>query len=334
MVVTQPAARLPLRAGPRRRCHRRGHRRQPLRRFLRRHRGQLHRPLASFGHRCHQGAGRQLVHYSASDFYPPIYAQTCEAIARMAPISGPKRVYLGNSGAEAVEAALKLARKASGRHAIVSFLGGFHGRTMGAVALTASKAKYRAGVAPLVSGIYHAPYGRTVDLAWFDEVLFDKLVPADEVAAVDRRAGPGRGRLHRPRARFHAGPARAVRPSWHPAHRRRDPVGRRAHRDDVGHRALRHRARHPALGQGHRLRHAALSRGRAGAHLRGLEQGLTRLHVWRQPGRLCRGPRHHRAAAGWTPRECHRTRRAGPGGAASRSGRATHRPSPMSAAWA
>ncbi len=125
-----------------------------------------------------------LVHYSASDFYPPIYAQTCEAIARVAPISGPKRVYLGNSGAEAVEAALKLARKASGRHAIVSFLGGFHGRTMGAVALTASKAKYRAGVAPLVSGIYHAPYGRTVDLAWFDEVLFDKLVPADEVAAV------------------------------------------------------------------------------------------------------------------------------------------------------
>ncbi len=126
----------------------------------------------------------ELVHYSASDFYPPIYAQTCEAIAKVAPISGPTRVYLGNSGAEAVEAALKLARKASGRHAIVSFLGGFHGRTMGAVALTASKAKYRAGVAPLVSGIYHAPYGRTVDLAWFDEVLFDKLVPADEVAAV------------------------------------------------------------------------------------------------------------------------------------------------------
>ena len=59
----------------------------------------------------------QLVHYSASDFYPPIYAHTCEAIARTAPIRGPVRVYLGNSGAEAVEAALKLARRATRRHA-------------------------------------------------------------------------------------------------------------------------------------------------------------------------------------------------------------------------
>jgi 4-aminobutyrate aminotransferase len=126
----------------------------------------------------------QLVHYSASDFYPPIYARTCEAIARTAPISGPLRVYLGNSGAEAVEAALKLARNATGRHAVVSFLGGFHGRTMGAVTLTASKARYHAGIAPLVSGIYHAPFGHASDLTWFDEVLFDKIVPANEVAAI------------------------------------------------------------------------------------------------------------------------------------------------------
>jgi 4-aminobutyrate aminotransferase len=126
----------------------------------------------------------ELVHYSASDFYPPIYARTCEAIARTAPMSGPLRVYLGNSGAEAVEASLKLARVATGRHAFVSFLGGFHGRTMGAVTLTASKAKYHRGLTPLVSGIHHAPYGHSADLAWFEEVLFDKIVPADEVAAV------------------------------------------------------------------------------------------------------------------------------------------------------
>jgi 4-aminobutyrate aminotransferase len=144
----------------------------------------------------------ELVHYSASDFYPPIYARTCEAIARTAPISGPLRVYLGNSGAEAVEAALKLARTATGRHAVVSFLGGFHGRTMGAVSLTASKARYHAGIAPLVSGIYHAPFGHASDLAWFDEVLFDKIVPANEVAAIIVEPVQGEGGYIVPEAGF------------------------------------------------------------------------------------------------------------------------------------
>ena len=72
--------------------------------------------------RAIQEQAQELLHYSASDFYLPIYAETCEAIARTAPISGSTRVFLGNSGAEAVEAGLKLARRATGRHAIVSFL--------------------------------------------------------------------------------------------------------------------------------------------------------------------------------------------------------------------
>ncbi len=147
----------------------------------------------------------ELVHYSASDFYPPIYARTCEAIAESVPISGPKRVYLGNSGAEAVEASLKLARVATGRPAVVAFLGGFHGRTMGAVSLTASKAKYHAGLTPLVSGIYHAPYGHEADLAWFEEVLFDKLVPADEVAAMIVEPVQGEGGYVVPEAGFITG---------------------------------------------------------------------------------------------------------------------------------
>jgi 4-aminobutyrate aminotransferase len=66
----------------------------------------------------------------------------------------------------------------------VAFLGAFHGRTYGAVSLTASKAKYHAGFGPLLPGVFHAPYGRVEDLAWFDEVLFDKLAPANEVAAI------------------------------------------------------------------------------------------------------------------------------------------------------
>jgi 4-aminobutyrate aminotransferase len=79
---------------------------------------------------------------------------------------------------------MKLARHYTGRPYIVGFLGGFHGRTYGAVSLTASKAKYHAGFNPLLPGVYHAPFGRVEDLKWFDEVLFDKLAPANEVAAI------------------------------------------------------------------------------------------------------------------------------------------------------
>ena len=126
----------------------------------------------------------ELLHYSASDFYLPIYAETAAAIARIAPISGPKRTYLGNSGTEVVEAAMKLARHSTGRPYIVGFLGGFHGRTYGAVSLTSSKAKYHARFDPLLPGIYHAPFGHVEDLKWFDEVLFERLIPANEVAAI------------------------------------------------------------------------------------------------------------------------------------------------------
>src|ERR671918_1922028 len=99
-------------------------------------------------------------------------------------MTGNLRTYLGNSGAEVVEAAMKLSRYATGRPYIVGFLGAFHGRTYGAVSLTASKAKYHAGFGPLLPGVFHAPFGKVADLRWFDDVLFDKLAPADEVAAI------------------------------------------------------------------------------------------------------------------------------------------------------
>ena len=126
----------------------------------------------------------ELLHYSASDFYLPIYAETAQAIARIAPMQGRLRTYLGNSGTEVVETAMKLARHYTGRPYIVGFLGGFHGRTYGSVSLTASKAKYHARFDPLLPGIYHAPFGHLEDLKWFDEVLFERLIPADEVAAI------------------------------------------------------------------------------------------------------------------------------------------------------
>ncbi len=131
-----------------------------------------------------QDQAAELIHFSASDFYLPIYPEVCRRLAQISPIAGRARTYLGNSGAEVVEASIKLARYATHRPYVVAFLGAFHGRTYGAVSLTASKAKYHAGFGPLLPGIFHAPYGHVEDLRWFDEVLFDKLAPANEVAAI------------------------------------------------------------------------------------------------------------------------------------------------------
>jgi 4-aminobutyrate aminotransferase len=145
--------------------------------------------VTSTGH-CHPDVVRaiqeqagKLIHYSA-DFYLPLYAETCAEMARIAPMQEKCRVFLSNSGTEAVEGAIKLARYATKRPYLVAFLGAFHGRTYGSVSLTASKAKYHAGFGPMLPGIFHAPFGHVADLKWFDEVLFDRLAPADEVAAI------------------------------------------------------------------------------------------------------------------------------------------------------
>ncbi len=121
--------------------------------------------VCSTGHahpRVVEAVGRQaadLLHYSASDFYLPIYSEYAEALAATAPMAGPVRAFLTNSGTEAVEGALKLARAATGRQYVISFYGAFHGRSYGSVSLTASKAKYHAGFGPLLPGVLHAPYG-------------------------------------------------------------------------------------------------------------------------------------------------------------------------------
>jgi 4-aminobutyrate aminotransferase len=149
----------------------------------------------------------KLLHYSASDFYLPIYSEMCEALAGVLPISGPKRVFLTNSGAEAVEGAMKLARYATGRPYVISFFGAFHGRTYGAVSLTASKAKYQKGFGPMLPGIVHAPYAFNVldpetgershdEEATFDYIentIFRYKVPPTEVAAIFLEPVQGEG---------------------------------------------------------------------------------------------------------------------------------------------
>jgi 4-aminobutyrate aminotransferase len=131
---------------------------------------------------------QSLLHYSASDFYLPIYSELCARLDEIAPIDAPTRAFLTNSGTEAVEAAVKLARHHTGRQYVLAFLGSFHGRSYGSVSLTASKASYRAGFGPLLPGVVHAPYdGRFAEgagLDYIEEVLFRRIVSPGEIAAV------------------------------------------------------------------------------------------------------------------------------------------------------
>jgi 4-aminobutyrate aminotransferase len=140
----------------------------------------------------------KLILYSASDFYLPIYSQLCAKLDEIAPMSQPAKAFLTNSGTEAVEAAIKLARHHTGRQYVIAFLGSFHGRSYGSVSLTASKSTYRADFGPLLPGVIHAPYGSchrcpinlmypSCDLAtvdYIEDVIFHRLVKPHEVAAV------------------------------------------------------------------------------------------------------------------------------------------------------
>ena len=128
-----------------------------------------------------QRQAEELIHYSASDFFLPIYSDVCERLDRIAAMSKPARSFLTNSGTEAVEAGIKLARYATGRQYVIAFFGSFHGRSYGSVSLTASKARYRTGFGPLLPGVLHSFFG---DFEYLEEVLFKRLVSPHEVAAI------------------------------------------------------------------------------------------------------------------------------------------------------
>src|SRR3954468_16045853 len=120
--------------------------------------------VTSTGH-CHpkvvaaiQKQAGELIHMSGTDFYYENMVQFAERLTKIAPMKGPHRFYFGNSGAEAVEAALKLARYHTKRQHVIAFYGAFHGRTMGALSLTASKVQQRRRFFPVVPGVTHVPY--------------------------------------------------------------------------------------------------------------------------------------------------------------------------------
>ncbi len=142
----------------------------------------------------------KLVHYSNTDFYYEESVKFAEKLVSIAPGGTPKRVYFGNSGAEAIEAAIKLARWKTRRQYIIAFIGAFHGRTYGAMSLTASKPVQRAGFSPLLPSVVHVPYpypfrcpfyappddpeecGNRA-LAFIEDWVLGRYVPPDEVAA-------------------------------------------------------------------------------------------------------------------------------------------------------
>ena len=160
--------------------------------------------VASTGHshpevvKAIQDQAENFIHIS-SDFYHSKWVKLGEELSRIAPFSEPAISFMTNSGTESVEAAIKLARYYTGRSQFIGFLGGFHGRTMGAVTFTASKPTYHKGFYPLMNGVVHAPfpdpyrpilqiragedYGGAA-VRYIEEEILGKVVPGEEVAAV------------------------------------------------------------------------------------------------------------------------------------------------------
>jgi len=100
----------------------------------------------------------EFTHFAGTDFYYDVQARLAERLGKLVPGKYRKKVFFGNSGAEANEAAIKIAKTHTKRHMFLAFLGAFHGRTLGALSLTASKAKQRAGFFPTMPGAVHVPY--------------------------------------------------------------------------------------------------------------------------------------------------------------------------------
>jgi 4-aminobutyrate aminotransferase len=162
--------------------------------------------VTSTGH-CHpevvaaiQKQAAELIHMSGTDFYYESLVTLAERLSKIAPMPGPHKIYYGNSGAEAVEGALKLARYHTKRQQVVAFFGAFHGRTMGALSLTASKPQQKRRFSPLVPGVTHVRYpdvyrgcsGGPQDAEKFalgcaryiEDKLFKTILAPEEVAAI------------------------------------------------------------------------------------------------------------------------------------------------------
>lgn len=158
----------------------------------------------------------KFIHMAGTDFYYQKEIELAEKLVSLVPGEHLKRVFFCNSGTEAIESAIKLARYYTGRPQMIAFLGSFHGRTMGSLALTASKAVQKRGFAPLMPGVTHLPYGYCYRCAYnleypacevacveFIESLFQKSLPPEEVAAIFVEPIQGEGGYVIPPPLFH-----------------------------------------------------------------------------------------------------------------------------------
>jgi 4-aminobutyrate aminotransferase len=161
--------------------------------------------VCSTGH-CHpdvvraiQKQAASLIHMSGTDFYYEQMPDLAKTIEAFMPGGGSWRCFFGNSGTEAVEAAIKLARFKTGRWQFIAFQRSFHGRTMGSLSLTASKPVQRKGFGPLIPGVTHIPYGNA---SFLEDVVFKTTVNPEEVAAIIVEAIQGEGGYVVPPAEF------------------------------------------------------------------------------------------------------------------------------------
>ncbi len=157
---------------------------------------------------------QQFLHMSGTDFYYEPQVRLAEELAGIVPIQGDVRTFFANSGTETTEAAIKLARYHTKRQAVIAFMGAFHGRSLGALSLTASKAIQRRGFAPFMAGVYHAPYPDTYRfngsadacadqaLSFIRDQILVHLVSPDEVSAIVVEPIQGEGGYIVPPAAF------------------------------------------------------------------------------------------------------------------------------------
>ncbi len=161
---------------------------------------------------------QKFIHIAGTDYYYDVQVRLAEKLAEIAPFSEDARVFLANSGAETVEAAVKMARWVTGRQHIIAFFGAFHGRTMGALSLTASKVVQRDGFFPLIPGVHHVPYNNPYRCLhsreqaaceahctcadYIEDVIFKRIFPGDSVAAIILEPIQGEGGYLMPDSRF------------------------------------------------------------------------------------------------------------------------------------
>ena len=210
----------------------------------------------------------KLVHCASYIYYSPATGELAEKMAQIMPSPRLRKSFFANSGAEAIEGAMKVARLYTGKHEIISLQASFHGRTLGTLSITGNQGRKKRG-GPYAPGVAFAPAPYVYRSPWPDDPqrcvdfwsqTLEEIIrfsTAGDVAAFIAEPVMGEGGIIVPPARLLPRDQAGPRPPRHSLHLRRGAIRLRPHRQDVCHRALRCRARHPGHRQGYRRRLSA-----------------------------------------------------------------------------